>query len=212
MTDTAKKSPETVAFQVRMRPGLKQRLTAAAAANATSLNGEVVGRIEGSFRNYEVVGNILDLLFDGPDGLALAKMWSSVRSQAERLTGKKFDGDYETFAIARAAMIAGLEIYEPDKSAEWEQRASRAREATAAYLDEVAKSGNPPDNYLAVMAGAPISPEQEVTLAGLELAKRLFSTEAVRRNPTLPGLDEPVTARSNVRPAKTQTGASNGRI
>jgi Arc-like DNA binding domain len=106
-----RKSTDIIKMNVRMREVLRQRLEREAKRNATSLNSEIVRRLE---QSLAVEDRISDLV-GGEKNLQLFKVLGPAIAAIEAKTGAKWEDDVETWARVSksfAAILQGFRFFD----------------------------------------------------------------------------------------------------
>src|SRR5262249_26662533 len=123
----ARKLADTVQLKLRFSEALRRRLEREAKRQEHSLNGEIIARLEQSFRKSEdadLLGSTLRALFGGATGDLLRAIATAIWL-IEKRTGKKWHEDRETaLQVSRAI----------DEITEWFSWTRRDRAREAAFL------------------------------------------------------------------------------
>jgi len=159
----ARKTTDTVQLKLRFSEALRRRLEREARRQEHSLNGEIINRLEQSFRKSEdadLLGSTLRALFGGATG-DLLRAIATVIWLIERRTGKKWNEDRDTaFEVERAIgslveMLAfplssgrGLMIFGPTDADETEVAGmmEALQRAGAAAVETLKKMGIAPSD------------------------------------------------------------------
>ena len=139
-----RKTTDTVQLKLRFSEALRRRLDREAKRQEHSLNGEIIHRLEQSFRkaeNADLLGSTLRALFGGATG-DLLRAIATVVWLIERRTGKKWNEDRDTASQVSIAMRIVLRAFVLPLEAEGAFRAFKDEEVV--FVDGRFKRGEPP--------------------------------------------------------------------